>query len=320
MGHLMLCATMWDKVSPEEGDDRFEELRETDVWKEMIANGASTSLISSIGPTAKVKAERIIGELIRNVKPIELAIQDEMIAQGRTVAQTGAGRFLTEYLRETQQEVEQEMQDIYESKLRENAASEEKAKEALLAQEREVERLKRLTEEQTRAPQNNAEQLRQERERERDVEEIHRGGTTNPEKSGEGICAQDTEGEGKAETYADLQTELENAERKMREMRERFSAEIEANAAKLEEAVSTQRREIEELKRQNEKIRQDQSSFPWWKVASAVFAGGCLGIGGMAIGGLALGGLAGGELAVAAVAAGQIGMRVVGKIAITSLL
>ena len=36
MGQLMLFATTWDKVSAEEGDDRFEELCETDVWKGKI--------------------------------------------------------------------------------------------------------------------------------------------------------------------------------------------------------------------------------------------------------------------------------------------
>jgi len=276
MNHLMLCTTMWDKVSQEEGDERLDELCDTGAWKDMIANGASIGLISSVSPTAAADAEAIVNELILNVQPVELAIQDEMINQGKTVAQTGAGKVLTEHLREAREEAEREMQAIRETMRKENEAITAKANQALLAQEREVERLKKLTEEQISAAKLDAERLRQQREKmERDMEEVRKDSAANAEKSTEALRARELElkamkrrGEAQARTAQELveslQSEREKAEREMDEMRKKVRAENEANAAKVQEAVSAQQRQIEDLMRQNERLRQQQPQFPWW--------------------------------------------------------
>jgi len=96
MHHLMLCTTMWDTVPEEEGYERFNELRETGAWKEMISKGARTAKISSMKSNAKAEAEKILRELLNNAQPVQVAIQDEMVRQGKKPAETSAGQVLVE--------------------------------------------------------------------------------------------------------------------------------------------------------------------------------------------------------------------------------
>jgi len=96
MPHLMLCTTMWDTVSPQEGSDRLDELCKTDTWMEMISLGADTAKMSNVGSKANEEAERIVGELVRNRPTVELAIQDEMVNQAKDAVETSAGRVLVE--------------------------------------------------------------------------------------------------------------------------------------------------------------------------------------------------------------------------------
>ena len=94
MEHLMLCTTMWDEVSQKEGYERFDELCKTDAWEEMISMGASTAIISHFSSNAKVEAERIVSELIRNKPTVVLAIQDEIVNQAKETKNTRAGKVL----------------------------------------------------------------------------------------------------------------------------------------------------------------------------------------------------------------------------------
>ena len=96
MSHVMLCTTMWDSVPEERANERFDELIGTGAWKEMIERGASTARISNTSANAKADAEEIVAQLIKNVQPIEMAIQDEMVNQGKTALQTGAGVIIEE--------------------------------------------------------------------------------------------------------------------------------------------------------------------------------------------------------------------------------
>jgi len=112
MSHLMLCTTMWDKVSDEEGDSRLSELRETGAWKEMISKGASTAMISNLDSNAKADAQQIVSQLIKNAQPIEIAIQDEMVNRKLKVAETGAGKLLNDHLQEMQAEAERSLNQV----------------------------------------------------------------------------------------------------------------------------------------------------------------------------------------------------------------
>jgi len=94
MPHLMLCGTMRDKVSPQKHNDALDELYKIEAWKEMMDMGASTATMSNIGPNAKSDAERIVGELIKHVSAVELAVQHEMVTEARKADDTSAGRVL----------------------------------------------------------------------------------------------------------------------------------------------------------------------------------------------------------------------------------
>jgi len=271
MNHLMLCTTMWDQVSEQLGNDRLAELCEmTGAWKDMVDMGASTAVISSVKPNAKKEAENIVEELITNARPVQLAIQDEMLNQGKSVAETAAGMVLTEHLREVQEEAERNMLEMQMRLRKENVAKGEEAKEALLAQEREVERLKRMTEEQTRVAQANIMRLQQEREKaERETKELQermrKENAAYVARLQEEMRAQEREAEERmrqAEEQARAQQadaerllqEREEADRKMKELEESMRAESQANAAKVAAAVAEYQREIDELKRQNETL------------------------------------------------------------------
>ena len=164
MDHLTLCTTMWDTVPDEEGYDRFDELCETATWRTMISNGAGTAMISNVSPTAKADAEKIVSELIKNAPTVKLAIQDEMINQGKTVLQTGAGQVLDQHLREVRAEAERKMQVLRETMHKENVAAEARMMEKMRKQESELERLRKLAETQAHEMQAQVEHLRQERE------------------------------------------------------------------------------------------------------------------------------------------------------------
>ena len=94
MPHLMLCTTMWDKVSPQEGNDCLDGLYRIKAWREMIDMGASTAAMSNVSSNAKSDAERILCELIKNAPTVELAIQHEMVTEARGADETSAGRII----------------------------------------------------------------------------------------------------------------------------------------------------------------------------------------------------------------------------------
>jgi len=87
-------------VPEEVGNNRLDELSRTGAWREMISQGAGTAMISSKTSNAKVEAEEIVMRLISSVKPVRLAIQDQMVEQQLKVAETDAGRVITNGKRE----------------------------------------------------------------------------------------------------------------------------------------------------------------------------------------------------------------------------
>jgi len=115
MNQLTLCTTMWDTVPEEEGNNHYDELCRTGAWKEMISKGAGAAKISNISSDAKVKAEEILDRLITNVGPIKLNIQNDMIKKGLKVAETGAGRVLTQAQKQ-QKESDKEVEKVKQRK------------------------------------------------------------------------------------------------------------------------------------------------------------------------------------------------------------
>ena len=230
----MLCTTMWDRVPEDEGNDRFDELCETGAWKEMITMGASTGMISNVSVDARGEAEKILSELIKNAQPVEVAIQDEMVNQRKTVAETGAGMVLSKHLREMQAEAERKLNQLHETLEKEKDAKAAKTQELTRAQESEVTKLREQAGEQVRGwQQEQAEHLQQERENVNGLQE------------------------------RPLQ-QLKSSECKMKELKGLLHKEEEAESARVLEAMSTLQSEIDDMQRQAAALSKPSRGLLWW--------------------------------------------------------
>jgi len=230
----MLCTTMWDRVPEDEGNDRFDELCDTGAWKEMITMGASTGMISNVNVDAKGEAEKILSELIKNAQPVEVAIQDEMVNQRKTVAETGAGMVLSKHLREMRAEAERKMNELHETLEKEKDAEAAKTQKLIRAQESEVTRLKEQVGEQVREWQTaQAEHLQQEQE--------HVNGP-----------------------HEQLLQQLKNSECKMKELKGLLHKEEEAESTRVLKAMSTLQSEIDDMQRQVAVLAQPSRGLLWW--------------------------------------------------------
>ena len=90
--NVLLTTTHWSGVTPEEGERREKELRETEnFWKGLLERGASLG---------RYDGDRQSGlELLRKLAPLEpraLDIQSEIVDQGKKLADTSAGRCVKE--------------------------------------------------------------------------------------------------------------------------------------------------------------------------------------------------------------------------------
>ena len=255
MNHLTLCTTMWDKVDEDEGYERLEELCETGAWMEMISSGAGTARISNINPNAKDDAEKIVNELIRNSRPVKLAIQDEMVNQGKTVAQTGAGQVLSKHLREARAEAERTIREMRESMRQENEVNAAKAQESIRVLTRAVEELKRQADAMAHAHFDAQLQLQREKA-EREMKDLRENFQKESARTQEAMLKQQLEVEEmKMQFRAQqerLRQEQEDERRKMEQNRESLRKENEAKAAKIQEAMRTEQLKAERLKEQAE--------------------------------------------------------------------
>ena len=110
----------------------------------MISKGAGTAMISSISSDAKAEAEKIVSELIKNVGPVELAIQNEMVNQDKKISQTGAGKILSLHIQKVREEAEHKMRTLRETMRKERAATEARITKAMRVQERKLDKLEKI--------------------------------------------------------------------------------------------------------------------------------------------------------------------------------
>jgi hypothetical protein len=119
-GAVVLATTMWERVPPDEGDRREQELRATgEFYKSMLDNGAH--LLRHMDNRNSAMA--ILSHLINRGKTTVLAMQHEMSEQNLELQQTAAGKELnSEILRQTEmfnnrlRETEARMQQALEEK------------------------------------------------------------------------------------------------------------------------------------------------------------------------------------------------------------
>lgn len=140
--NVILCTTMWEKVTPNEGAVRERQLcDQSTFWGDMIRAGAKVRRHS--GPDLRVSARNIAKELVGK-GTVVLQLQEEL--ESKSLSETSAGKMLMEGMQEMKRQHEEEMQQL---KAELQAAGNTKEEIAALREyfQKEVENLKRLNKE-----------------------------------------------------------------------------------------------------------------------------------------------------------------------------
>lgn len=88
LGAVVLATTFWSRVDPAMGQAREQELSSSETyWGGMVANGSRVLRHDSEAKSGEEIIRYLLG---RNQQPT-LAIQDEMVNQGKDLRETGAG-------------------------------------------------------------------------------------------------------------------------------------------------------------------------------------------------------------------------------------
>jgi hypothetical protein len=117
---VVIATTMWDDLKDQfQGNQRVEERRTSnDFWGKMVEHGAQITRHDNNPASAR----KIIGMLLKNVKPVILQMQTELAQNDGKVAATSAGRQLDSDLDETSRKLLAELQDLKKESARNTAA------------------------------------------------------------------------------------------------------------------------------------------------------------------------------------------------------
>jgi len=140
-GNVVLCTTMWGKVSEEEGQRREAELRSKETfWGSLISRGAQ--VVRHQGSDLTASAKKIAESLIQK-DTIVLQLQQELDRNG-SLSNTSAGRVLTSEIEDMKKKHQEEMAALRD----EMKASSDKAELEILKEyyQKEIEGLRKLTE------------------------------------------------------------------------------------------------------------------------------------------------------------------------------
>jgi len=105
MKNVTLCTTMWDKIPPEEGERREQELCDK-FWATMLKSGATVARHNH----TKASAKRVLQRFL-TLKGVNLQLADEL-AEGKTLAETKTGRQINKELIEWQEKAKKEMDQV----------------------------------------------------------------------------------------------------------------------------------------------------------------------------------------------------------------
>ena len=119
--NVIIVTSMWDKVSPEEGDAR-EKLLHVDSRFKPLLDGEATMLRHDNTPQS---ARQLIRRICRHLAPSALDIQTETVRNGKALHETSAGIALFTQLRDVAEEL-QGMKDDAWKELRKAIAEENK--------------------------------------------------------------------------------------------------------------------------------------------------------------------------------------------------
>ncbi|KDQ08778.1 hypothetical protein BOTBODRAFT_37636 [Botryobasidium botryosum FD-172 SS1] len=105
MASVILCTTMWGQVPEHVGAQRERELA-ANFWRNMIAKGATMRRVLD----SQESATQIVSSLVSLRRPVTLAVQSEIVDQGKSVLDTAAGRDLNREKEEARLRMEAEIE------------------------------------------------------------------------------------------------------------------------------------------------------------------------------------------------------------------
>jgi len=161
--NVMLMTNMWGRVTPQQGADREQQLRDKH-FKAAIEKGAQLCRHTNTPESAQA----ILRKILKN-KPLALQIQHELIDQGKDIGQTGAGaelnreictvvaryqrgiKELEKDMQEATEEKDEESRDELEEERRRMQEEMEKLREELAKMKSEFEKARREMEERIKA-------------------------------------------------------------------------------------------------------------------------------------------------------------------------
>jgi myosin heavy subunit len=109
--NIFLATTFWDIVDETDGNEREQELIQTEqFWGYMWKNGSTVIRHNN----SRQSAMAIIDAVIRARKRVTLVIQREMVKEGRDLDETSAGRQLNEDINKERQKHKREMKELQE--------------------------------------------------------------------------------------------------------------------------------------------------------------------------------------------------------------
>lgn len=108
--HVVFVSTMWGNFRPEERNTAFKresELRDK-FWKGLVGKGSQVARFD--GNTAS--AQGLVSQLIRMKNDVVLALQQELLIDGKKLNDTSAGAFLAPYLDRDEDEVRRDLKEL----------------------------------------------------------------------------------------------------------------------------------------------------------------------------------------------------------------
>ncbi|CAN8103181.1 unnamed protein product [Discula destructiva] len=122
--HVILATSMWDKVTPDEGVRREDELKGK-FWKLLTAMGAKTTRHDDTADSARKIASMLLGN-----KPFYLQLQEEMGKDNKALRDTAAGKEVMIELVRMKEEHQRELAEM-EGLIKSSAKESESVVEAL---------------------------------------------------------------------------------------------------------------------------------------------------------------------------------------------
>lgn len=92
LSKVVLATTFWNHVTPAVGMEREKELGKSEFWGKMIEKGSKVFRQDNRRESAKLIIEYLVNRRTAQNPGVALDIQIEMVDQGKTLAQTGAGQ------------------------------------------------------------------------------------------------------------------------------------------------------------------------------------------------------------------------------------